>query len=326
MASFRKRGESWQARVKRFGYPDQVKTFPSKSSAEQWARSVESSFDQGSFTDGKQLKRILFRDIIIRYIESVCPSHRGGTAETIRLRALLRRPLASVSLSNLSPAIIADYRDQRLRLCSSSTVVRELAMLSAIINHARREWSITMQNPVSLVRKPAMPEGRSRILNSDEEIRLMHEIEPRGRRNPLMKPIVVFALETAMRLNEIIMLEWRNVDFKSRTALLPMTKNGLSRTVPLSTTAIKTLADLERTSGKVFPIKAAALQRAFLMALRRARIDDFHFHDLRHTATTRMAQKLPNVIELAAVTGHRSLHMLKRYYHPRASELAEKLG
>jgi integrase len=106
-----------------------------------------------------------------------------------------------------------------------------------------------------------------------------------------------------------------------------MTKNGTTRYVPLSIRAMQTLASLARSAdGTVFPIGMAAMEAAFLRAVRRSELGNLHFHDLRHTATSRMASKLPNVIELAAVTGHTSLQMLKRYYHPKASELAMKLG
>jgi len=168
---------------------------------------------------------------------------------------------------------------------------------------------------------------RDRTLSPDEEVRLLHAVEPIGRRNPWAKPLVVLALATAMRQGELLALRWQHVDLANRVARLPQTKNGDSRTVPLSTTAVETLRQLPRCiSGEVFPLRKAALHRIFVRATERAGLTDFRFHDLRHTAITRMAGKLPNVIELSAVTGHRSLSMLKRYYHPSAMDLARKLG
>jgi integrase len=89
---------------------------------------------------------------------------------------------------------------------------------------------------------------------------------------------------------------------------------------------VDALTTLNRNHATVFPWKAAALNKAFERLCWRAGIEDLRFHDLRHTATTRLAEKLPNVIELAAVTGHLSLQVLKRYYHPTAESLALKLG
>ena len=135
------------------------------------------------------------------------------------------------------------------------------------------------------------------------------------------------ALATAMRRGELLSLRWEDVDLQNRTAFLSDTKNGDSRTVPLSTLAVQVLAELPRhISGAVIPVKFFTLDAAFKRARKRAGLDDVRFHDLRRTAITRMAEKLPNVIELAAVSGHKSLMVLKRYYRPSAQDLAMKLG
>jgi integrase len=129
-----------------------------------------------------------------------------------------------------------------------------------------------------------------------------------------------------MRRGEMLGLHWHEVNFEKRTAHIPITKNGTSRTVPLSTEALEILRSLPRSlDGQVFPINGPNLSVIFDKARRIAMLDDFHFHDLRHMAITRMAEKLPNVIELSAVSGHKSLAMLKRYYHPNPEQLAEKL-
>jgi integrase len=130
-----------------------------------------------------------------------------------------------------------------------------------------------------------------------------------------------------MRRGELLSLRWEHIDFDRRTAHLFETKNGDSRTVPLSTEAVQILKSLSRSDKKVvFPINYFTLDAAFKKAVIRAGLSDFHFHDLRHMAITAIAKKLPNVIELSAVSGHKSLTMLKRYYHPDAQDLALKLG
>jgi integrase len=148
-----------------------------------------------------------------------------------------------------------------------------------------------------------------------------------------------------MRRGEIFELRWKHVNLDRRTAHLPATKNGLPRTVPRSPKAIQLLRDLPRSlCGRVFPTTADALKKAFVRGLKRARLTyladcgtaqvarqedfliDLRFHDLRHEATCRLATKLPNLIELASVTGHREVNMLKRYYNITAEELAAKLA
>jgi integrase len=327
MASFRQHGNGWQARVRRIGQPDQTKTFQTKADAEKWARSIESLIDRGIFENIHLAQRTTLGDVIARYIAEVTPTMKGATEDSIRLKAMMRNPLARWSLANLTPARVAGYRDERLKVVSAGTVIRELAYLSSIINHARREWGINMPNAVQMIRKPPTPQARSRVLNNEEVQRLMHALEPTGRRSHWTKPIVQFALTTAMRRGELLAMRWENVDFMARTVYLPHTKNGDSRTVPLSSAALQVLSSLPRhINGEVFPVKAFTLDAAFKRGLRRAGLEDVRFHDLRRTAITRMAEQLPNLIELAAVSGHKSLTVLKRYYRPSASELAQKLG
>lgn len=327
MASFRQRGGKWQARVLRNGYPDQTKTFENKTDAEKWARSLEAEIDKGQFVNLSEAQRTTLGDLIERYLIEITPSMKGAAEDTIRLKAIMRKPIARWSMANLSAARIAAYRDERLKEVSAGTVIRELAYLSAIINHARREWGIMVPNPVQMVRKPQSPQARSRVLTDEEVSKLLQALEPTGRRSHWTKPIVHLALVSAMRRGELLSLRWEHIDLIGRTAFLPDTKNGDSRTVPLSSTAVQVLAGLPRQiSGVVFPVKAFTLDAAFKRGLRRAGLDGIRFHDLRRTAITRMADKLPNVIELAAVSGHKSLMVLKRYYRPTAAELAQKLG
>ncbi|BAL23954.1 site-specific integrase [Azoarcus sp. KH32C] len=326
MATLRKHGRGWQARVRRRGYPDEVKTFPSKAEAERWARAIEGEMDRGEFVSRVEAEKTTFGEVIQRYMKTITPKKRGCTEETIRLTATLRHRMTKLSMANLTPQAMAEYRDDRLRSCKANTVIRDLAVLSSIINHARREWGIAIQNPVEMIRKPTMPPGRDRVLAQSEETRLLAELTPTGRRNPLMPSLVIVAIETAMRRGEILAMRWENVDLDRRVVFLPLTKNGQARYVPLSTRAVEALTNLPRSpDGRVFSINVAAMEANFMKAVRRAGLLDMHFHDLRHTAASRMATKLPNVIELASVTGHTSIQMLKRYYHPKAEELALKL-
>jgi integrase len=228
-------------------------------------------------------------------------------------------------------------------------------VLSSVINHARREWGIHVENPIPLVKRPDKARARDRRLSAEEERYLFQALEGAPRRadgtfekaarNPWFVPIMTLALETAMRRGELLALEWKHVDLKRQTAHLPDTKNGDPRTVPLSTRAVTILTGLPQSeTGRVFPISKMSLRKGFARGLERARtqyrtdcmaaghepspgfLADVHFHDTRHEAASRLANKLSNVLELSAVTGHKDLRMLKRYYHPRAEELAKKLG
>ncbi len=329
MATFRHRNGKWQARIARLGHSPVSKTFNSRAEAERWARQTEARIDKGDFSDERTDRSTTLGDLVERYVAEVTPLMKSAEADSIRLKALQRNSICELPVSELTPARIAEFRDRRLKFVASGTVIRELAYLSSIINHARCEWGIKADNPVRLVRKPATPRGRSRIITADERASLLDALTPRPTRrvNPWMMPLVEFALETAMRRGELLGLRWRDINITTRVAHLPLTKNGEARSVPLSSAAIAVLNSLpQNICGQVFPLKPQTVAAAFMKATKRAGLVDLRFHDLRHAATTSLAKQLPNVIELAAVTGHKSLHMLKRYYHPDAADLARKLG
>lgn len=328
MATFRKRSNgNWQARVRHKGQNSVTKTFINKADAQRWAKQVEVALDKGSFVNQVSAEHTTFKELIERYALEVLPTLRGGKADLIRLKALARRPIAQLNMVTLTPQKIAQHRDERLKQVAPNTVTRELAYFSSIINHARREWGVNINNPVLMVKRPIGTIGRSRLLNNEEWSSLMEALRPVGRRSIWMQPLVKFALETAMRRGELLSLHWDQVNLLKRTATLLMTKNGDRRIVPLSSAAIKILEELPRSvDGRVFPVTHEVVSQAFNRARKAAEVKDIHFHDLRHMAITRLAEKLPNLIELSAVSGHKSLAMLKRYYHPNPELLAEKLG
>lgn len=328
MATFRQRNNKWQARVQKKGYEAVTKSFNSKADAIKWATQVEAQIDKGAFTNTSLAERTVFAELIHLYLKEVVPNTKSASEDGYRLRALARKPIAQFNMLALTPSKIAEYRDIRLQEVSAGTVIRELAYFSSIINHSRREWGINIDNPIPLVRKPPSPPSRTRILSPQEQEILFNALKPRRHdSNHWILFVVQFALETAMRQGEILALSWADIDLNKRTAHLQTTKNGDSRTVPLSTRAVQILQELpRRIDGRVFPMNKAALCANFSKACKRAGIEDLHFHDIRHTSITNMAGKFTNILELSAVTGHRQLSMLKRYYHPRAEDLALKLG
>jgi integrase len=327
MATFRNRSGKWQARVQIQGHSAISKTFINKADAERWARQVEVEIQKGSYTNLVLAERTTFAEIIERYITEVLPTLRGGKADFIRLKALARRPIAKLYMISLTPQNIAKHRDERLKEIAPATVIRELSYFSSIINHARREWGIHINNPVALVAKPKSTQGRTRIMDISDTNALFEALRPTGRKSIWMLPLVKLALETAMRRSELLGLRWNHIDLERRTIFLQLTKNGTSRTVPLSTHAIQILTEIPRMiDSRVFPITHEVVSQAFSRARKQARVVDIRFHDLRHMAITRLAEKLPNLIELSAVSGHKSLAMLKRYYHPNPEMLALKIS
>jgi integrase len=240
---------------------------------------------------------------------------------------MAQRPFARIRMSALTSSLLAAYRDERLKVVSGATVNREFSVLSHAIDTARREWDVYLPtNPCTLVRRPPQGRPRDRRLQGDEEQRLLAAC--RGARNKWLAHCVALAIETGMRRGELLGLLWDNVDLERRTAFLPVTKNGESRGVPLSSRAVAVLRGLPAaSSGRVFgELTPLALRQSFNRATRRAGITGLRLHDLRHEATSRFFEKGLNVMEVASVTGHKTLQMLKRYTHLSVTDLATRLG
>jgi integrase len=327
MATFRKRGPyQWQAQVRKKGHPLQTKTFETRAAAETWARAIEVEMDQGVFVSRAEAESTTLKELLDRYLAEITPGKKGAAPEATRIRAFMRHPLTQRFVADIHGMDIARFRDERLRKVSSPTVKRDLSILGHLFEVARREWGIHVHNPVRDIKLPVSGKARDRRLQPGEETRLLKAcIEAR---NPWLEPIVRLALETAMRQSELVGLRWKHVDLARRIVHLPETKNGESRTVPLSTAAIYVLNPLPRSfNGQVFPsVTSEAIKRSYIRARRRAGIEDLRFHDLRHEATTRLFEKGLNIMEVASITGHKDLRMLRRYTHLKAEDLAKKLG
>jgi integrase len=330
MATIRKKGEyQWHAQIRRKGYPFETKTFNTKTEAEAWARSVENEMDRGVFASRAEAEGTTLYEALGRYEREISCKKKGFIQERYKIRVWQTHALAKRSLASLKGADFAKYRDERLASGSSASTVRlALALISHLYTIATKEWDIPVQNPVKNIRLPRENNSRERRLLDGEETTLLSCLEaPAGdRSNPWVKPLVILALETAMRQGELLSLEWKNIDLQRQVARLPDTKNGTARDVPLSRRAVSTLEQLvHSTNDSVFITTASALKQSWKRATKRASMDDLHFHDLRHEATSRLAEKLA-LHELMKVTGHKDTRMLARYYHPRAEDLAQKLG
>ena len=263
-------------------------------------------------------------ELLNRYLKDISSKKKGFQDETYRMKKVMSEPMAKVPLARLSPAMIASWRDKRLESVSGPTVRKDMAILNHAISLSMREWGVDLRsNPMTLVSKPVSSKARERRLSGKEYDRLMESLETC--RNTWIKPLVEFALETAMRRGEILSLVWENVNLDSRVAFLPETKNGENRNVPLSQKALDILQSLPRETEYVFNTTAYSVRMAFERALKRAEIEDFRFHDLRHEATSRLFEKDLNIMEVSSITGHKDLGMLKRYTHLRAEDLALRL-
>lgn len=328
MATIRRLRGRWQAQVRRKGLAPRAKSFDAKSDAERWARNLEADIDRcGNLPDTRLAERMTVRELLARYLMEITPTKRSASTETYRVKALMKRDIAHRTLAMLSSADIASYRDERLKVVSTSSVIRELNTIAHAVDVARKEWGVHMvQNPVRMIRRPAPPRGRDRRLNGDEEQLLLAAAD--AGRSPYMRPLIILAIETAMRQGEMLLLTWNDVDLDRRIAHLDMTKNGESRDVPLSSRALDALGVLkqQQIDERVVPSTKSGVQQAWGHLRTRAKLTDLHFHDLRHEAVSRLLERGLNVIETATISGHKELRMLQRYSHLRAEDLVAKLA
>lgn len=339
MATFQKRKNAWRATVRRRGKYISA-TFDTRAEADEWAVQAEAKILKGVDVETLSKEPVVSTQNIPatvafeRYASEVSSKKRGGRWEGIRIAAMVRNDrLFKRPIVEITGADIAEWRDRRLREVSASSVNREMCLLSAIFSFALRECRMGLTfNPCTLVSKPRKPRPRTQRISQQERELIREKLGWDGVSEPETAGQWVafafyFALETAMRKGEILSLRWADIHFDDRYAHLDMTKNGEERDVPLSMAAMTLLKIVERriSDDPVIPVQSGHFGALFRDAKRDADLDHIRFHDSRREAATTMARKLSNVLELAAVTGHKSLQMLQIYYKPKPADLAARL-
>jgi integrase len=324
MATFRKRGDKWQARVQRSGQSSLAKSFNTKAEAIKWARHTESQLDLGTLAPKKAMPSLI--RIVERYLAEVTPSKKGAAQELNRGRQIARTSLGPMQLDKITSEVVSKYRDGRLREVSNNTVRLELAFLSVVFEQCAKEWGYKVSNPVKQIRIPKPGNPRQRRLRPGEEDALLTACAASSA--TYLHSLVVMAIETGMRFGELVSITWDNVDLTARTIHLPDTKNGHPRTVPLSTRALEAILTVPiGYEGRVFLGKPGSIRAAFGAALKRSGVgSDLRFHDLRHEAVTRLFEKGLNPIEVGMISGHRSMSMLQRYTHMHPEGLVSRLS
>ena len=331
---------TWKAVIRKRGWPTSIKTFRTKRDAQDWARRTEDEMVRGVYIDRADSDRLLLNKALDRYLREVSSTKKPSThsAEQHKAKAL-KANLGAYSLAAITPDRVAEYRDERLEAGKSASTVRlELSLLSHLFTIAIKEWRVGLfYNPVANIRKPAPAKGRDRRLSADEEQVLLKTCDKHS--NPMLGWIARIALHTGMRAGEIKSLTRRQVNLQKRTAHLSDTKNGSARTVPLTREAVNVFC--EALSNPVRPFDTDLIfwgepgrdgnrrpyefRPAWHRALKKAGIMGFRFHDLRHEAVSRLVEAGLGDQEVAAISGHKSMQMLRRYTHLRAEDLVERL-
>jgi integrase len=319
----------YRVRVRLKGHPAELATFDRLTDARKWAADIESSIRDGRHFKTGEAKKHTLGEMVDRYIRDVLPA-KSDSMQRDQWTQLgwWKDKLGDHLLSDITPALISEHRDllaretgMRKKKRSPASVIRYMAALSHAYTIAMKEWGWVEDSPMRKVQKPKEPRGRVRFLSDNERERLLTACK--GSDNSHLYPVVVLALSTGARKMEIMNLTWEDVDLHRGVAILNETKNDERRALPLTGNALELLKGLRKNrrlgTNLLFPRadgqKPIELRNAWERALKQAQIDDFKFHDLRHSAASYLAMSGASLAEIAEVLGHKTLQMVKRYSH-----------
>jgi len=333
LATFEKRKSknrtSYRARVRLASGPDMSKTFDRLSDAKEWAVEIERKAARGTLLSSHEARTRTLSDAIHKYISEILPRKAPKTVKDqtqqllwwdSRLGTSKLSELSSHAISSGLSELLNSKRPSATANRSPATAIRYLAALSHVLSFCVKEWNWLDSNPVSRVSRPREPRGRVRFLDNKTELpRLLEACQSSN--NPNLYPVVLIALHTGARKREITTLKWSNIDFDRKTMTLTNTKNRDIRTCPLRDEILAILARnrSEDTESYVFRAKRNSgpteIRSAWERALKKAKIDDFRFHDLRHTCASYLAMSNASLTDIAEILGHRTITMTARYAH-----------
>jgi integrase len=334
--------KKYRALVRLKGYPPQSATFDRKTDAKKWAQDTESAIRDGRHFKTAEAKKHTAAEMIERYSSQVISNNPKKRKNQQNHLKWWKERIGHYMLSDISSAMISQCRDELLdgeiaggKKRSPATVARYMTTMSYVMNIALKEWEWLEVNPFSRVKKPTEPRGRVRYLDDDERSRLLEACLASSHNS--LYPIVILAISTGMRQGEILNLKWKNIDLGRSQLALHETKNNERRAVPIVGLAHEVLTKLSKIRRidcpLVFPGKDSntpmRIRNIWDAALKQAEIEDFRFHDLRHTTASYLAMNGATLAEIAEVLGHKTLQMVKRYAHlseAHTSTIVEKMN
>lgn len=316
---------TYRVQVVRRGHAPIYQTFKRKADAAAFAAKEETQINEGAGGTMREAKRRTIAEAIKRYVESVIAGRDDQS--TKRHYAYWTERLGHMRLAGVTADVIVAARDDLLKTKSRlgkplapATVKLYLESLSAVFKTARKEWRWTQYNPVRDVTMPKLPKGRDRYLNDAERVKLLAECQKNE--DSRLHPFVLLAISTGARASELTGLLWSDVDTERGIATLRKTKNTDMRALPIKGAALAAIKKMQpedpRPDEHVFAGPAGPVfdyAKPFNAVRDAAEIKNFRFHDCRHSTASYLAMNGASASEIAAVLGHRTLQMVKRYAH-----------
>ena len=340
MAVLRKRHTGkWQVIIRKKGYPAIVRSFLDKSVASKWAKAIESQMDRRVFEDMSGAEATTLRSLLIKYRDEIIPNYKSCRTLTYKVNNLLKYKICYYSLLHLNSAHINEFKKQISVGRANKTINGYISTLSNIWELARKNWGIVLpaQNPFKLVTYLKVQNERTITITDEQFNKIIEAAEKLVVKNfkgkVIGKPnylpdMIRFAGLTACRYSEITKLTMNDVDFKRRTATLVDTKNGETRTIPLPQQALDILKARRSFTDNFFQVKSREAFRNYWDKARiNAGLKDFRFHDIRSFAIRKMLKSGMQAIEVAEISGHKTLNVLyKRYSRITADDLVDKVS
>jgi integrase len=297
--------------------------------------------DSGLYVDRTEAERTTLREALEHYRREIVPAKKHPYQEIRRIERWLQNDLSFRTLANLKGADFARYRDKRREDGRAENTIRlELQIISHLFEIARKEWGMeNLANPLKNIRKPAGSRARSRRLEVGEYDLILGQLKASG--NPYAACAFDLAIETSLRQGILFKLRWEWVDLSARMVsfpaeLLETSNKGVPAILPLSRHAVSALHSIcpreangeiaVPESGLVLLTTANAIICIWKRTLAKLKIKELRWHDLRHEAASRLFEKGLHPMEVASITGHKSMQMLKRYTHLKPESLLERLG
>jgi len=337
MASITQRNYSYRVRIHRKDNKPISRSFKTELEALQWLKKTEAQLELGLYQDEVKSHITLgvpFEEAVEKYIPTHSV-HKGNHKTEAGILRILSLRWQGRNLNAISKQDIVLLKEELLaKGRAASTVNHYLNALSQLYQIAINEWGLKLTNPISGIKRMSEPQGRMKRLSFEAETALLSCCYQLNL--DYLADIIVVAIETGMRCGEILSMRWEDVDFINRRVLLRHTKNGDSRQVPLTSRAKGVFERLtsQNNHDLVFPFCRWAIRRNFAKTVKHSAkahkgvqnpFTDLRFHDLRHEALSRLSDKGLNVMEIAHISGHRTLTMLRRYTHPCHASLIRKL-
>ena len=330
---------SYRVLVRLKGFPVQSATFERLTDARNWGQQTEAAMKERRYFKTAESKKHTVASMIDRYLERVKKDNPNRHRDIKPMLEWWKAELGYCILADLTKALIAEkietLGDKKIKLksgkekpMSPARVNRYIATLSHACTIAVNEWEWLEHHPMQKISRMKEPRGRVRFLSDEERPRLLEACQKS--KSPYLYLAVVLALSTGARYSEIMNLEWEDIDFNRKAIILHDTKNKERRVLPLAGHALELIKEHKRRRDEakirqigidlVFPApndpsKPYDIRTAWDAALRSAKISDFRFHDLRHSAASYLAMNGASLAEIAEVLGHKTLQMVKRYAH-----------